>query len=43
MIRKAAKGDIPECVEVIRRSFRTVADEFGFLPSACGYMEKSLK
>lgn len=41
MIRKAAKGDIPECVEVIRRSFRTVAAEFGFLPSAAGIWRKA--
>ena len=30
MIRKVAQGDIKECVEVIRKSFSTVADEFGF-------------
>ena len=30
MIRKAERADIPECVRVIRKSFRTVADEFGF-------------
>lgn len=30
MIRKAARADVPECAEVIRRSFRTVADELGF-------------
>lgn len=29
-IRKVTEKDIPECVEVIRRSFQTVADEFGF-------------
>lgn len=32
MIREVSKGDIPKCVEVIRRSFQTVADEFGFTP-----------
>lgn len=32
MIREAAREDIPECVRVIRRSHRTVADEFGFTP-----------
>ena len=30
MIRKAEQEDIRECVEVIRKSFVTVADEFGF-------------
>lgn len=29
-IRKVTEKDIPECVRVIRRSFQTVADEFGF-------------
>ena len=30
MIRKVGQEDIRECVEVIRKSFGTVADEFGF-------------
>lgn len=30
MIRKIRKNEIPNCVEVIRKSFMTVADEFGF-------------
>ena len=30
MIRRAERADIPECVRVIRTSFRTVADELGF-------------
>ena len=30
MIRKVERADITECVRVIRDSFRTVADEFGF-------------
>ena len=30
MIRAAERDDIPVCVRVIRESFRTVADEFGF-------------
>ena len=30
MIRKAEREDLPACVRVIRESFRTVADEFGF-------------
>lgn len=30
MIRKVEQKDIKECVEVIRKSFGTVADEFGF-------------
>lgn len=30
MIRNVERADLPECVRVIRKSFRTVADEFGF-------------
>ena len=30
MIRKAERADLPECVRLIRKSFRTVSDEFGF-------------
>ena len=30
MIRNAEHADIPECVRVIKKSFRTVADELGF-------------
>ena len=30
MIREVRREEIPECVRVIRRSFQTVADEFGF-------------
>ena len=30
MIRKVMCKDLPECVDVIRKSFRTVAEEFGF-------------
>ena len=30
MIKEAGKNDIEECVNVIRESFSTVADEFGF-------------
>lgn len=30
MIREIGKQDIPECVQVIRDSFLTVANEFGF-------------
>ena len=32
MIRGIRREEIPECVRVIRRSFRTVADEFGITP-----------
>ena len=32
MIRKAERADLPACVQVIRNSFQTVADEFGFTP-----------
>ena len=30
MIREVKRDDIPGCVEIIRKSFQTVADEFGF-------------
>lgn len=30
MIREISQTEIPECVKVIRESFHTVADEFGF-------------
>lgn len=30
MIRKAQRSDVPGCVQVIRVSFQTIADEFGF-------------
>ena len=30
MIREVTKNDIAECVNVIRESFLTVANEFGF-------------
>ena len=30
MIREVSKADVPECVEAIRKSFQTVADELGF-------------
>ena len=30
MIREVRRDEIPACVQVIRRSHRTVADEFGF-------------
>ena len=33
MILEIDKGEIAECVKVIRSSFKTVADEFGF---TCG-------
>ena len=32
MIRKAERADLLVCAAVIRKSFRTVADEFGFTP-----------
>ena len=32
MIREIKETEIQECVEVIRQSFQTVADEFGFTP-----------
>ncbi|MBR5678141.1 MAG: hypothetical protein IKX20_08375 [Paludibacteraceae bacterium] len=30
MIREVTRKDIPNCVELIRDSFMTVADEYGF-------------
>ena len=30
MIREAAREDIPACVGLIKKSFKTVADEYGF-------------
>lgn len=30
MIREVCRDDTPECVQVIRKSFQTVAEEFGF-------------
>jgi len=32
MIREITREEIPDCVRVIRQSFQTVADEFGFTP-----------
>ncbi len=32
MIRAVSEPDIPNCAEVIRESFKTVADELGFTP-----------
>ena len=30
MIREVKRDEVPECVDIIRKSFKTVADEFGF-------------
>ncbi len=30
MIREVNRDEIPECVDIIKKSFKTVADEFGF-------------
>ncbi len=30
MIKEIEKNEIPECVNVIRKSFQTIADDFGF-------------
>lgn len=32
MIREADRSELPVCADVVRRSFMTVADEFGFTP-----------
>ncbi len=52
MINAVDVKDIAECVKVIRESFSTVANEFGFIhtgtkkfdffPFTCVYMEKNL-
>lgn len=52
MIKEIDRNDIAECVNVIRESYVTVADEFGFIhtgtqkfyffPFTCGYMKKDL-
>ncbi|MBE5860624.1 MAG: hypothetical protein E7301_10960 [Butyrivibrio sp.] len=33
MIREVKREDIGECLNIIRQSFITVADEFGFTPA----------
>jgi len=35
MILRVQKGDLGKCLEVIRSSFKTVADEFGFTQENC--------
>ena len=35
MISKIAKKDLPQCLEVIHQSFKTVADEFGLTKENC--------
>ena len=42
MIRTVGRSDMRECLNVIRESSRTVAEEFDFFPFTCGYMEKDL-
>lgn len=46
LIKEIHEKDIAECVNVIRESFLTVADELGFTvdnaPLTCGYMKKYL-
>lgn len=36
MIKKITEKDLPECVNVIKESFLTVANEFGFTPENAG-------
>ncbi len=43
MIKEIDKNNVAECVEVIRKSFLTIAEQFGFFPFTCGYMVKELK
>ncbi|MBR1674143.1 MAG: GNAT family N-acetyltransferase [Eubacterium sp.] len=35
MIREMKREEIPECVAIIRKSFQTVADQFGFTEENC--------
>ena len=35
MIRAVIKEELPVCLEVIHRSFQTVADEFGLTKENC--------
>lgn len=35
MILRVSKSDLEGCLEVIRKSFRTVADEYGFTEESC--------
>lgn len=35
MIKQVEETDLPECLETIRRSFRSVADDFGLTPENC--------
>lgn len=35
MIRNVHAADLPACLEVIRKSFATVAEEFGLTPENC--------
>ncbi len=42
-IRSVERNDIPACVNVIRQSFQTVADQFGFTPeNAPGFTSYSM-
>ncbi len=42
MIREMKREEIPECVDLIRRSFLTVAEKFDFFPFTCGYLQKEI-
>ncbi len=35
MIKQVKEIDLPECLKVIRKSFQSVADEFGLTPENC--------
>lgn len=35
MIRNVRAAELPACLEVIRKSFSTVAEEFGLTPENC--------
>lgn len=42
MIRKIKRNEIPDCVEVICKSFMTVAGKFGFYGNGMRHMEQSI-
>lgn len=40
VIKRVGGGDLPECLTVIHRSFRTVADEFSLTAENCPATER---
>lgn len=39
IVQITKKEELPEYLDVIHRSFKTVAEEFGHLPFTSGYLE----